>query len=140
MFNGKCQTMKKRLHTTVTIAGLITILAGVLITERTAFAQVVPQPQSAVTRVLSDRVHSVINNLTPQSRLPASNQLDLVIGLPLRNRETLTNLLQQLYDPTSTNYHHYLTPEQFTERFGPTEQDYQALVAFARRSGFRSEE
>ena len=128
--------MKKRLHTTVTIAGLITILAGVLITERTAFAQVVPQPQSAVTRVLSDRVHSVINNLTPQSRLPASNQLDLVIGLPLRNRETLTNLLQQLYDPTSTNYHHYLTPEQFTERFGPTEQDYQALVAFARRSGF----
>ena len=33
------------------------------------------------------------------------------------------------------NYHHYLTPEQFTERFGPTEQDYQAVIAFAKANG-----
>ncbi len=28
-----------------------------------------------------------------------------------------------------------MTPDQFTEKFGPTEQDYRAVVAFARRSG-----
>src|SRR6185312_5261338 len=48
----------------------------------------------------------------------------------------LTNLLQQIYDPSSTNYHHYLTPEEFTARFGPTEADYQAVVQYAQRNGF----
>jgi len=35
-------------------------------------------------------------NLQPVDRLPASQRLSLAIGLPLRNRDTLTNLLQQL--------------------------------------------
>lgn len=74
-------------------------------------------------------------HLPPVGRLPATDRLNLAIGLPLRNKPGLENLLQQIYDPTSTNYHHYLTPEQFTERFGPTEQDYQALIAFARANG-----
>src|SRR5581483_8118396 len=43
----------------------------------------------------------------------------------------LTNLFQQMYDPVSTNFHRYLTPEQFTERFGPTAQDYQSVKDFA---------
>ncbi|MGA3283469.1 MAG: choice-of-anchor tandem repeat GloVer-containing protein [Verrucomicrobiota bacterium] len=70
--------------------------------------------------------------LQPIGRLAGTNHLSLAIGLPLRNRESLTNLLQQLYDPASTNYHHYLTPQQFTEAFGPTEQDYKAVIAFAK--------
>ena len=32
-------------------------------------------------------------------------------------------------------YRHYLTPEQFTRRFGPTEADYQAVADFARTNG-----
>jgi subtilase family serine protease len=74
-------------------------------------------------------------HLQPIESLPATNSLDLVIGLPFRNRELLTNLLQQVYDPTSTNFHHYLTPQEFTENFGPMEQDYQALVEFAHTNG-----
>src|SRR5262249_12287567 len=31
---------------------------------------------------------------------------------------------------------HYLTPEEFTERFGPTEADYQKVIDFARAHGF----
>ena len=41
----------------------------------------------------------------------------------------------QLYDPADPNNRRYLTTEQFTERFGPTEADYQALVDFARSNG-----
>ena len=59
----------------------------------------------------------------------------MVIALPLRNQETLTNLLRQIYDPTSPNYHHYLTPQQFAEQFGPEEKDYQAVAAFAKTNG-----
>jgi uncharacterized repeat protein (TIGR01451 family) len=74
-------------------------------------------------------------HLKPIGRLSTTNRLNLSISLPLRNQEALTNLLQQIYDPASTNYHHYLNPEQFTEMFGPTESDYQAVIAFAKANG-----
>jgi uncharacterized repeat protein (TIGR01451 family) len=61
--------------------------------------------------------------------------MNLAIGLPLRNRETLTNLLHDLYDPASPIFHQYLTPQQFTEQFGPSETDYEAVMAFARANG-----
>jgi len=62
-------------------------------------------------------------------------KLNLSIGLPLRNPEGLTNLLQQIYDPASPNFHRYLTPEQFTEKFGPTQKDYDAVLKFAHDHG-----
>ena len=73
--------------------------------------------------------------MAPVGRLPGSQQLHLAISLPLRNEAELDRLLQQLYDPASPNYRHYLTPEQFTERFGPAEKDYQALMDFAKANG-----
>ena len=74
-------------------------------------------------------------NLQPMGQPPATKSLHLAIGLPLRNQEVLAHLIQQLYDPASTSYRQYLTPEQFTEQFGPTEQDYQKVIAFAERNG-----
>ena len=72
----------------------------------------------------------------PIGRLPAETRLKLAIGLPLRNQSALHELLQQIYNPASgSKYHHYLTPEQFTEQFGPNEQDYDALKAFAIANG-----
>ena len=63
--------------------------------------------------------------------------MQLAIGLPLRNKEALTSLLQQLYDPASPKYRQYVTPEQFTAMFGPTEQDYQAVSDLANRNGLK---
>ncbi len=93
--------------------------------------------QAQQRRTLSGHVPAAATQLQPVDRLPGSTRLDLAIGLPLRNQEGLTKLLQQIYDPTSPQYRHYLTPEQFTEKFGPTEQDYQAVMDFANRNGFR---
>jgi subtilase family serine protease len=92
---------------------------------------------AAGTQVLHGHVPPAVArfNLQPTGQLPATKGLHLAIGLPLRNQEALTDLIQQLYDPASPNYHQYLTPEQFTEQFGPTEQDYQKVIAFAKRNG-----
>ena len=70
-------------------------------------------------------------NLQPIGPLPGTKQLSLAIGLPLRNQPALSNLLQQIYDPASPSFRQYLTPEQFTEAFGPSDADYQAVIAFA---------
>ncbi len=70
-------------------------------------------------------------------RLPATQSLHFDIVLPMRDRAKLQSFLRQLSDPASANFRHFLTPEQFTERFGPTQEDWDALVAFAKQSGFQ---
>jgi hypothetical protein len=94
--------------------------------------------QAAERQVLHGHVVRAVTelNLQPARKLASSTNLDLAIGLPLRNQEALTNLLQQQYAPTSPQYHHWLTPDEFTAKFGPTEQDYQAVIEFARSNGF----
>jgi subtilase family serine protease len=76
-------------------------------------------------------------NLQPLGRLPATNRLHIAFILPLRNNEALNKLFLQLYDPASTNFHHWLTPEQFTERFGPSVENYQAVVNSAEANGLK---
>ena len=68
-------------------------------------------------------------------RLPAGQTMNLVITLPLRNQDELDQLLNDLNDPESPSYRQFLTVEQFTDRFGPTQSDYDAVVSFARENG-----
>ena len=96
-----------------------------------------PPAVAASPQALRDHVPAAVKFLTPTGHLPGTNQLQLAIALPLRNQAALSNLLHELYDPASPNFHHYLTPEQFAERFGPTEADYEAAAAFANANGLR---
>jgi subtilase family serine protease len=82
------------------------------------------------------QVPAVVSRLTPLGRLDGSTQLNLSINLPLHNREALTNLIERLYAPADAWYHQYLTPEEFDAQFGPTEQDYRAVLAWAVAGGF----
>ena len=43
--------------------------------------------------------------------------------------------LKTLYDPSSPNFRHYLTPDQFTASFGPSREDYQKVIDFAKSNG-----
>lgn len=70
------------------------------------------------------------------SSLPGEQRLHISIVLPLRNQPALTSLLSRLYDSKNPDYRHFLTVGQFTQQFGPTADDYQAVVAFARSNGF----
>jgi uncharacterized repeat protein (TIGR01451 family) len=77
----------------------------------------------------------VVSQLPVKAQLAGDTTLHLAIGLALRNQAALTNLLQEVYDPASPNYHKFLTPAQFADQFSPTEKDYQAVVAFAKQHG-----
>lgn len=67
--------------------------------------------------------------------LSSSQTLQLVIALPLRNQDELNQLLVDLYNPSSPSYHHFLTVDQFTAEFGPTQQDYDSVINFAKANG-----
>jgi subtilase family serine protease len=62
-------------------------------------------------------------------------RLNLEIQLPLRNQAELTQLLHDLYDPKSPNFHKYISVSVFTERFGATAADYKKVVAWAKAKG-----
>jgi hypothetical protein len=71
----------------------------------------------------------------PLSRLPDTQTLRINLSLPLRNEQQLKTLLQQIQTPGNPNYRKYLSVQQFTEQFGPTEADYAKVVSFAKTHG-----
>ncbi len=88
-------------------------------------------------KTLKGHVIPTVRHLAPLERVSSTQQLQLAIGVSLPNQEQLTAFLDQLYDPANPNYHHYLTPQEFTERFGPSSSDYQAVIDFAATNHFR---
>ena len=95
------------------------------------------QASTATTekRVLQGHIPSAAARSRALDRLSGSSRLQLAIGVSLRNQPGLTGLLQDIYDPASANDRQYLTPTQFAARFGPSEEDYQAVAAFAEGHG-----
>jgi hypothetical protein len=84
-------------------------------------------------KTLTGHVPPVAANLAAFGTLPATNRLNLAIGLAPRDARGLDDFLTAVYNPASPLYRHYLTPEQFAEKFGPTAADYAAVTAFATR-------
>ncbi|MGI4959923.1 MAG: S53 family peptidase, partial [Janthinobacterium lividum] len=52
-------------------------------------------------------------------RAAASRPVEFNVVLPLRNAAELNTLIGQMHDNTSPMFHHWLTPQQYAERFGP---------------------
>ena len=69
--------------------------------------------------------------------LEITRPLHLTVVLKGRNDAQLDTFLSELEDPGSANYHRYLTPAEFKDRFGPTEAQVQAVVSHLRANGFR---
>ncbi|MGA7374883.1 MAG: S53 family peptidase [Candidatus Sulfotelmatobacter sp.] len=98
----------------------------------------IPAQAQQTLQALHHHVRPVVasGQAAPVGVLPPGQRMNLAIMLPLRNPAELTNLLDRLYDPGSPDYHQFLSVAQFTEQFGPTVADYQAVVDFAKANGF----
>jgi subtilase family serine protease len=125
----KDKNMKRSSPLLSSLAALVCAAAFMLIT--------IPgqaQPQSLLTRHVREEV--VNGRAQFVGQLPASQTLRFDIVLPLRDRAGLENFLQEVQDLVSPSHHQFLTPQEFTARFGPSQEDWDALVAFAKASGF----
>src|SRR5437763_1404747 len=69
-------------------------------------------------------------------RLPLNGVMQLDLVLPLSDQAGLDAFIKAVNDPSSSSYHHYVTPAEFTARFGPTQAQYDAVVNFAKDNGF----
>jgi hypothetical protein len=98
-------------------------------------AQEAPAPGM---QVLQHHVRNVVTDRRAAfaGAMATDETMHLSIVLPLRNQAGLTSLLAQLYDPASPRYRQFLSVAEFTTQFGPTTDDYQAVVEFAHANGF----
>jgi kumamolisin len=91
--------------------------------------------QSPMTRHVRDAVYN--GQAQWLGRLPETQQMQLDIVLPLRDQAGLDEFLIDLNNPASASYRQFLTPQEFTARFGPTQEQYDAVLAFAKENGLK---
>lgn len=92
------------------------------------------QSQTFLTRHTRE---AVVNGFAPLlGRLPEAQSMRFDVVLALRHHPELLNFLNDIYDPSNPNFRHYITPAQFTERFGPSQEDFDAVVQFAKANNF----
>ena len=52
-----------------------------------------------------------------------SKQIDVTFWLNQHNKATLDEMVRQMYDKNSPSYHHWLTPQEYQNRFAPSAAD-----------------
>lgn len=91
--------------------------------------------------------------VTPSIRIPLNHPTDIAslipnavstnrpitlhITLKLHNRAGLRKLLREQQDPSSSEYHHWLQPDEFMSRFGPSPSEVAAVKKWLSNEGFK---
>jgi subtilase family serine protease len=89
-------------------------------------------PQGA--QQLSGQRPREVATLAPSAPIADSTTIDVAIGLALADDAAVDGLVRDLYDPASPRYHRFLTPDEYTKKFSPSVESYQAVLDFAARN------
>jgi len=94
------------------------------------------------TVVLEGNVHNQLKGALDQGRMDGGARLDgvsLVFKRTVAQDAAMEKLLKEQQDPSSANYHQWLTPEQYADRFGLTAADVAAVTSWLQAQGFAVE-
>jgi len=126
-----------------------TIVTAILLLTSFASAQqadqrriVRPVDNASVSR-LAGTVHPRILNAIDRGPVSTMMQLQgmrMVFSPSAQQQAALDQLLAEQQDPSSPNYHKWLTPEEFGNRFGLAEADIVSVSAWLTSQGFSVEE
>jgi subtilase family serine protease len=114
------------------------VLAAAALVGVSIFSVVVMARASASQNqsvALSGQISPLISQAQLLGHADAQQQLQLSIGLQLRNQQDLQALLSDLYNPHSSSYHQFLTPQQFASAFAPTPDQQQQVANYLRSQG-----
>ena len=116
-----------------------------------SFAQSAPAPRPTPSRITQavDEAHLTLlkgntyylaraqyDRGAAPSSLPMSRML-LVLQRSPSQESALEQLLDQQQDRSSPNFHQWLSPQQFGQQFGPSDQDIQTITSWLQSHGFQ---
>src|SRR5258707_1202789 len=139
--------MKGFLFNRLFMAGVITAGLGASLCLAAATLGQSAAPQARVVEAAqSDKVVTLRGNVHPMAR-PANDRGLLADQQPITKihvllqrsaaQETaLQQLMAQQLDPSSRNFHAWLTPQEFGQQFGPADSDVQAVNNWLTSQGF----
>lgn len=83
-------------------------------------------------------VREAVTQLTAKQvgSLAATKLMSIDVVLPVRDEAGLDQLVANVANPESLQYRQYISPQEFTARFGPTQTDYNTVVRYLRQYGF----
>ncbi|GFZ87897.1 S53 family peptidase [Dyella caseinilytica] len=83
-------------------------------------------------------VRDVVSQATAKQvgNLPATKLMAIDVVLPVRDQAGLDQFVANVTNPLSLQYRQYVTPQEFTARFGPTQNDYDTVVQYLTKYGF----
>ena len=113
------------------ISGGLTVALGV----SSSAAPIPVRLPVAASATISGHVPDLVKESASLGALAPGQALLFSVTLPLRNQAELADLLKGQNDPNDARYGQYLTPAQFAERFGPTQSQYNALIAYLQSKG-----
>jgi pseudomonalisin len=97
----------------------------------------------AFVHVQAAQTYEMRSALSPRTRLAhllrsadPGESLAMSLTLQVRHHKELDGLITAEQQPGSPDYHRWLSPEQFTERFAPSSASYAALVDWLEKQGF----
>jgi len=92
-------------------------------------------PSTPQTAQLANSAAPGLEFATRTGSVAADSQMQVAVSLNYRDAAGLDALLARLNNPSSADYHHYLTPEQFTARFAPTQAQVDQVKAYLQGKG-----
>ena len=114
----------------------ITLVSAALIGLNVLSISLIVQARQDLRVVLSGQTVPLLKRARLVGAASAQQKLNLSVGLQLRNQQELENLLSDMYNPRSVEYHHFLTPQMFAGEFGPTTQQQQQVEDYLTSQGF----
>jgi subtilase family serine protease len=90
------------------------------------------------TRQLQGNVHPLLKKATDQGRMDGGTRLGMALTFKRTPAQeaAVEKLLAEQQDLSSPNYHKWLTPEQYAERFGLSATDMNKVVSWLQSEGF----
>ena len=89
---------------------------------------------------LHGTTHPLATEANDRGRVTAGLAMDsilLVLKSSPEQQTALEQLLAEQQDPSSPHYHEWLTPQQFGEQFGASQQDLEVIANWLQGRGFR---
>ncbi|MFJ9697227.1 protease pro-enzyme activation domain-containing protein [Kitasatospora sp. NPDC101183] len=118
----------------------LALAAAIAVLPLTAVSLGIPAAQaaspSAAPRVaLPNTVNPAVAHSEKKGDVPSEQQMTVAVSLKLRDTEGLDRFLAAVATPGTPEYGRFLTPEQFTERFGPTREAVQQVKDYLAGQG-----